>query len=108
MSFTVVHDSPLPGDEAGVRLTDWPRHGDHVPLTVVEITTPPPTGVGTVFVARTGRGRVGFDDVMEIVEWTAPGDAAAGYCRIEKRGRAMPVERWRPATPPSAVSPVIS
>ncbi|MBE7188565.1 SRPBCC family protein [Jatrophihabitans endophyticus] len=88
-AFTVVHDSPLPVDEAWVRLTDWPRHGDHVPFTVVEITTPPPTGVGTVFVARTGLGRLGFDDVMEIVGWDEPAGGSAGRCRIEKRGRVM-------------------
>lgn len=89
LPFVVSHDSPLPVDDAWVRLTDWPRHGDHVPFTVVAITTAPPTGVGTVFVARTGVGRVGFDDVMEIVEWAPPADGLGGHCRIEKRGRVM-------------------
>lgn len=86
--FVVVHDSPLSVSEAWARVTDWPRHGDYVPLTRIEVTSGPP-GVGTVFTARTGWGRLGFDDPMEIVVWRPPVDGAPGFCRIEKRGRAI-------------------
>ena len=87
--FVISHDSALTPGQAWDRVTDWPRHGDHVPLTTVRVTTPPPVGVGTVFSARTGIGRFGFDDPMEIVEWRPPADDVSGYCRIEKRGRVM-------------------
>lgn len=87
--FVVVHDSPLSVSEAWARVTDWPRHGDHVPLTRVAVTTDGPPGVGTVFSARTQLGPLGFDDPMEIVRWQPPVDGGPGFCRIEKRGRAM-------------------
>ncbi|MGW1864009.1 SRPBCC family protein [Streptomyces mauvecolor] len=75
--------------EAWRRLTDWERHGDSVPLTRIVVRTPPPTGVGTVFVARTGLGPVGFDDPMEITRWQPPTEAGPGVCRLEKHGRAI-------------------
>ena len=71
--FVVVHDSPVSVGEAWARVTDWPRHGDHVPFTHVEVTTDAPPGVGTVFNARTRIGRLGFDDPMEVVGLAAAG-----------------------------------
>ncbi|MFD8573109.1 SRPBCC family protein [Streptomyces sp. NPDC059639] len=79
----IVRDTSLSPAEAWLRLTDWERHGDVVPLTRITVTTPPPTAAGTVFVARTGAGgRLGFDDPMEVVVWQPP-----RRCRLEKRGR---------------------
>ncbi|MYT73868.1 MULTISPECIES: SRPBCC family protein [unclassified Streptomyces] len=81
----IVRDTPLSPDEAWLRLTDWERHGDVVPLTRVTVTTPPPTAAGTVFVARTGTARrIGFDDPMEVVAWEPP-----HRCRLEKHGRVV-------------------
>ncbi|MET8471447.1 SRPBCC family protein [Streptomyces sp. NPDC006422] len=80
----IVRDTPLRAAEAWRRLTDWERHGDSVPLTRVTVTTPPPDAAGTVFVARTGVGRCGFDDPMEVVAWQPP-----RRCRMEKRGRVV-------------------
>ena len=82
--FVVTAESPVPPAAAWARLVDWPRHGRHVPLTSIKVTTPPPAGVGTVFVARTAVGRFGFDDPMEIVAWDPP-----RHCRIEKRGSLL-------------------
>jgi polyketide cyclase/dehydrase/lipid transport protein len=82
--FVVQRDSPLPPAEAWARVTDWRRHARWVPLTAIDVPTPPPNGVGTVFVARTGLRRRGFDDPMEVVQWDPP-----RFCRIEKRGRVM-------------------
>nr|WP_237528174.1 MULTISPECIES: SRPBCC family protein [unclassified Streptomyces] len=76
----------MPAAEAWRRLTAWERHGDVVPLTRITVGTPPPTHVGTVFVARSALGPVGFDDVMEVVEWCPPDGASPGRCRLEKRG----------------------
>jgi hypothetical protein len=82
--FVVRRDSPLSPADAWARLVDWPAHARYVPVTSIEVTTEPPTGVGTIFVARTGSRRFGFDDPMEVVEWDPP-----RFCRIEKRGSVM-------------------
>ncbi|WP_328672189.1 SRPBCC family protein [Streptomyces sp. NBC_00328] len=72
--------------ESWRRLTDWPRHADVVPLTRVAVRTPAPTREGTVFVARSGLGRLAFDDPMEVVAWSPPGGGVPGTCRLVKRG----------------------
>jgi hypothetical protein len=77
MPFAVTVDTPLPPASAWERVTDWPAHGRYVPLTAVRSTE-------TGFVARTGLGRFGFDDPMEIVAWDPPRS-----CRIEKRGSVV-------------------
>ncbi|AXI76567.1 SRPBCC family protein [Peterkaempfera bronchialis] len=87
--FRIERRSALSADEAWRRMTDWERHADRVPLTGITVTTPPPTGVGTVLVARTGVGRAGFDDPMEIVLWEPPTAGRPGRCRLEKRGTAV-------------------
>lgn len=70
-------------------MTDWERHTATVPLTRIEVLTPPPDGVGTVFVARTGLGRAGFADPMRIVRWEPPDGDGPGRCRLEKTGRVV-------------------
>jgi hypothetical protein len=87
--FHLQRTAPLSLDEAWHRLTDWPRHGRAVPLTRVRVLTPPPTAEGTVFVARTGLGPVGFDDRMEVTVWRPPAGDTPGRCRLEKRGRLV-------------------
>ncbi|MCW7942593.1 Immediate-early protein 2 [Streptomyces hygroscopicus] len=79
--FRLERVVPLPVDQAWLRLTDWPRHADVVPLTRVTVRTPPPTAVGTVFVARSGVGPLAFDDLMEVATWRPP-----TLCRLVKRG----------------------
>jgi len=87
--FVVSRDTGLSTAAAWARVTDWPAHARWVPLTAIEVTTPLPNGVGTVFNARTEAGGIGFDDPMEIVEWQPPVDGGAGRCRLEKRGTVM-------------------
>lgn len=86
-TFQLQRTAPLPPDEAWRRLTAWPRHGEVVPLTRIAVTTPPPTGVGTGIVARTGLGPLSFDDPMDVTVWRPPVDDSPGLCRLEKRGR---------------------
>ncbi|WBO63007.1 MULTISPECIES: SRPBCC family protein [Streptomyces] len=88
-TFSFTRTAPLPLDEAWRRLTEWPRHADAVPLTRIRVLTPPPTQVGTRFVARSGIGPLAFDDVMEVTLWCPPADGEAGLCRLEKRGRTV-------------------
>ncbi|MGP4114879.1 SRPBCC family protein [Streptomyces sp. 4N509B] len=90
--FLVEQESALPAAEAWRRLTDWRRHSAHAPLTRLSVRPPGPTGLGTVVVARTGMGRLGFDDPMEVVAWSPPpddGGGGVGFCRMEKRGRVI-------------------
>jgi hypothetical protein len=75
--FEIAREVPLSQQEAFSRLTDWERHGDVVPLTTIRLTD-------TGFVARSGLGRFGFEDPMEVVEWDPP-----RFCRLEKRGRVI-------------------
>jgi hypothetical protein len=88
-TFQLQRTAPLPPDEAWRRLTTWPRHGEVVPLTRVTVTTPPPTGEGTIVVARSGVGPLSFDDPMEVTVWQPPRDGSPGLCRLEKRGRVV-------------------
>jgi Polyketide cyclase / dehydrase and lipid transport len=70
-------------------ITDWPGHGRFAPLTTVRVTTPSATGAGTRFVARTALGPMGFDDPMEVVEWSPPAGGSAGHCVVHKHGRLV-------------------
>ncbi|WP_030852884.1 hypothetical protein [Streptomyces sp. NRRL F-4474] len=87
--FRIIHRTSAPVAEAWSRLTDWQRHGAQVPLTRTIIETAPPTRAGTIFTARTGVGRITFDDRMEVVVWRPPAADSAGLVRLEKRGRAV-------------------
>ena len=87
--FVATHDSALSPTTAWERITDWVRHAEFVPFTTISIPTGGPNRVGTVFLARTGIGRFGFDDPMEVVEWSAPHDGQPGRCRLVKRGSVM-------------------
>jgi hypothetical protein len=86
--FVVSVDTSLPPAQAWARVVDWPRHGAHVPLTTVTASGAP-VGPGSVITARTGIGRFGFDDPMEIVAWDPPHDGEPGRCRLEKRGSTV-------------------
>ncbi|MFE5096984.1 SRPBCC family protein [Streptomyces sp. NPDC056638] len=84
--FRIERFTSLPAAESWRRVTDWERHAEQVPLTTITVPTGLTTRIGTVFVARTGVGPLGFDDPMEVVRWTPPAAGRAGLCRLEKRG----------------------
>ncbi len=73
----LVRDTAYPPEESWRRITDWAGHGEHVPFPTVTVSK-------NGFNARTGVGRIAFDDPMDIVEWNPPHS-----CRLEKRGRVM-------------------
>ncbi|MFI9209555.1 SRPBCC family protein [Streptomyces sp. NPDC053253] len=87
--FRVERTVPLAPDEVWRRLTDWPAHGCQVPLTRTRVLTPGPNRAGTRFTARTGIGRLAFDDPMEVVRWEPPAAGRPGVCRLEKSGRVV-------------------
>jgi hypothetical protein len=98
--FVIERTTALPPAEAWRRVTDWERHTATVPFTRITVLTPPPSGVGTAFTARTGIGRAGFDDPMRVTAWAPPGESQgkspgegepgdSGHCRLEKTGRIV-------------------
>lgn len=87
--FTSTVDVRATTDQVWARMTDWPTHGRFIPLTSVRVTGDRPDGVGATFVGRTGIGPIGFDDPMEIVEWTPPAGGSPGRCAIRKLGRVV-------------------
>lgn len=87
--FVIERECALPAEEAWRRMTAWERHTATVPLTRITVLTPPPDGVGTAFVARTGIGRLGFDDPMRVTRWEPPTGTSPGRCRLEKSGRVV-------------------
>ncbi|MUM17159.1 SRPBCC family protein [Mycobacterium sp. CBMA271] len=82
----IERTSDLPAEVAFARITDWPRHSEHIPLTTVYLTSEGPAGVGTAFVGRTGLGPIGFSDPMTVTAWTPPQGGRPGRCRLEKTG----------------------
>ncbi|MFJ5831881.1 SRPBCC family protein [Streptomyces sp. NPDC093089] len=87
--FRIERSVPLDPAEVWRRLTDWPAHGRQVPLTRTRVLTPGPNGPGTRFTARTGVGRLSFDDPMEVVRWEPPAAGRPGACRLAKSGRVV-------------------
>ncbi|MFI1393767.1 SRPBCC family protein [Streptomyces sp. NPDC020681] len=88
-AFRLIRAVALTADEAWLRVTDWRAHAAQVPLTSLASVTGSPTGMGTVFVVRSGLGPLGFDDPMEVVHWEPPADGEPGHCRLEKHGRVI-------------------
>ena len=84
VNFLLERTAPLSPPEAWRRLTDWPRHGEVVPLTRITVTTPPPTGEGTRFTARTGTVPLGFDNEDIIVRRL--GRTSVEFRRLLERG----------------------
>src|SRR2546430_1603264 len=97
VDFRLERTAPLPLEEAWRRLTEWPRHGDVVPLTRVTVLTPPPTGEGTMFVARSGLGPLAFDDRVEVTVWR-PAPPTAERRRGERANQSRAVAATRPHT----------
>ena len=110
--FTVSQHVRAPGTVTWATLVDWPRHGAWAPLTAVEVTTEQPGGVGAGFVARTGIGRLGFDDPMSVTVWQPPGGDAPGdepgRCAVRKHGDVVRGRAWFVVLPlPGGCSRVI-
>ncbi|MBB5102454.1 SRPBCC family protein [Streptomyces spectabilis] len=82
--FRIVRTTPLSADEAWLRLTDWERHGQVMPLTRVTVSGAA-GGVGALLTARSGVGPLAFEDLMEVVVWRPP-RGRHGACRLVKRG----------------------
>lgn len=73
-----------PAEEVWSVVTDWPRQGEWIPLTTVQITAGDGRGVGSRLAAWTGVGRLGFLDTMVITHWDPP-----HVCEVLHTGRVV-------------------
>lgn len=101
--FTVVVSAPVPAAVAWDRVLDLSAHGAVIPLTAVtrlveeavgsgpggESGAGPGLAVGSRFVARTGWGFLGFDDVMTVEVLRPPRGGVPGFARIRKEDRLV-------------------
>ncbi len=87
--FVASVEIAAPASAVWDRLVDWPAHSRWVPLTTVTVHTVRPDGVGARFVGRSHVGPVGFDDPMEVTEWSPPGPHRPGRCAVRKLGRVV-------------------
>lgn len=87
--LTVRREVAAPAATVWRALVDWPAHGRWTPLTSVRTTSGRPDGVGAQFVARTGLGRLGFDDPMTVTQWNPPTAGGVGRCTVRKTGRVV-------------------
>ena len=89
--FVLRAASPLPARACFDHLVDWDAHSAAIPLTTLSYEGEP--RVGQRFVARTGWGRIGFDDVMVVDLYRPPaGDQPGdlpGVVEITKHGRVV-------------------
>ncbi len=89
--FVIRAASPLPARACFDHLVDWDAHSAAIPFTKLQYEGAP--RVGQRFVARTGWGRLGFDDIMVVDELrppagNEPGDTP-GLVAITKHGRLV-------------------
>ncbi|MEO7754525.1 MAG: SRPBCC family protein [Terracoccus sp.] len=89
--FSVRIASRLSPEQAWSRVLDLHSHTAVIPLTTLTGDAMTASGLepGSRFVARTGLGPVGFDDVMVVDEITAPTDEAPSRTLIHKEGRLV-------------------
>lgn len=83
--FDVGLTSPLPAAQAFTQILDLDAHTALIPFTVVHHA--PPLGRGSVFVARTALGPIGFNDRMHVLAYAPPRGGEPGRCTIAKTGR---------------------
>ena len=89
--FVIRASSRRPASDCFDHLADWDAHAAAIPATTLKHEGAP--RVGQRFVARTGIGRLGFDDVMVVTEMRPPtgdnpGDAP-GFGEVQKTGRVV-------------------
>ena len=89
--FAITLESRLPASAAWDRVLDLRAHSRVAPLTSMTsgAVAARDLRAGHRFVARTGLGPIGFDDVMTVAEIAPPAVGAPGRARIVKSGRVI-------------------
>jgi hypothetical protein len=89
--FVVRATTPLPASACFERLLDWDAHSAAIPLT--RLRHEGVARLGQQFVARTGVGRLGFDDPMVVELLRRPAgdrpDDLPGVVEVAKQGRVI-------------------
>lgn len=89
--FVIRAATPRPATACFEQLLDWDAHAAVIPLTTLRHEGRP--RIGQRFVARTGSGWVGFDDVMVVAALRPPsGDCPGdkpGVVEVVKSGRVV-------------------
>ncbi len=90
ISFDFLIDTRLPAEAAFSAVLDLPRHSEVIPLTTISgDAIERGLDVGSTFVARTGLGSIGFDDIMRLDAVTPPRGATPGHAHITKLGSVV-------------------
>lgn len=63
---------PAPAAVVFDMLVDWLGQGRWIPATTVRVQSGDGASVGSVIVARSAIGPIGFDDVLQIYRWQPP------------------------------------
>ena len=85
--FWITMDVPTAAAAAFDRLVDWDAHSRAIPLT--RLTHDGQPRAGQVLVARTGWGRLGFDDAMVVELLRRPAGDVGGLVEVRKTGRVI-------------------
>jgi hypothetical protein len=83
VAFDVAVVLPITPETAWQRLTDWPSHGDWIPMTRVEVDPADPNR----FTAWSGPGPLALEDRMQADP--AEFDGSSGRCRVAKLGPVL-------------------
>lgn len=73
-----------PAEAVWAAVTDWPRQGEWMLGTTVEVTGGDGRGAGSTLSARTSVGPLGFTDDMEITSWQPP-----VRCEVRHTGKVV-------------------
>ena len=82
--FSIAVDIAADPTSVWVTVTDWEQQGDWMPATTVRRLPGPVGAVGERFVARTGFGRIAFDDPITVTAWDRP-----RRCEVLHTGRVV-------------------
>lgn len=84
VAFAVEMSVDIPHGTLWTALVDWESHGDWIPATRSQILSGD-GGLGTVFVATSGFGKLALVDRMRVIAF----DAASGAAEVEKIGPVL-------------------
>ena len=112
MIITIEVPSSLTPQRVWQRLTDWPAHGNWIPLTRMIILNGEPgkPALGDSFIGRTGIGALHFDDRMTVTQFREPEPSRptdTGFCEVTKSGRLIKGRAWFEVIPAEAGTKLI-
>lgn len=72
-------------DKVWAALTDWESHSQWIPFTriiILDNGVDCAKGLGTIFIDRTGFGKLSFDDKMQVDRFLRPKDNEKGVGKV--------------------------